>query len=88
MSQILFGLAVYLVYLAHFTDFSSNWYIVNGDIIVPQVQALPLMLLVYIGDGRLELAVTRHPLFRSVITFSFFGKWNQKHISLLENLFE
>ena len=32
--------------------------------IMPQVQALPLMLLVYIGDGRLELTVSHHPLFR------------------------
>ena len=39
----------------------------STDIIMPQVQALPLMLLVHNGDGRVELFVTRHPLFRPVL---------------------
>ena len=33
-------------------------------VVVHQVQALPLMLLVHIGDKRLEMFVTTHPLFR------------------------
>ena len=38
--------------------------IVQRIVVVLQVQAVPLMLLVHIGDKRLEMFVTTHPLFR------------------------